>query len=293
MLDLNLIRSFVTVCEEGSVTVAARTLGQPKSTISRHLARLEEELGKSLLDRTRTGVALTSEGKRLFEQSRESIQLLAPLGRRPAASADGGHIRIAAPRYFARGPLSKIMRAFMADNPGVAIECQSESRLADPQPGEVDVAISVGAQINGDLDTWGLGPVSARLYAAPALFAGATPPTDPAGLTGMPLLSSCGTVGITERLSLSTDKGAKVTVAPRIRLIANELEILIDSACDGLGLVVLPEFVGADQVAAGRLLPVMPDHWTERFQVGIALLSAKRNPAARHFVDYALQAYKS
>ena len=289
MLDLNLIRSFVTVCEAGSVTVAARVLNQPKSTISRHLARLEEELDRQLLDRSRTGVALTSEGKRLFELTRDSIHLLEPLGRRAVGPARPAHVRVTAPRYYAQGPLSKVARDFMANNPDVTLQCTSQSRLSDTYDEQTDILISVGAGLNGEMDTRSLGTVAARLYASPALFEGQVPPEELAELSGYPFLSSCGVVGIPERLSLSNDRGRSVTIAPKTRLITNEMDLLLPAACDGLGMAVLPEFVGAEHVASGRLVALLPDYWTERFQVSIALLSAKRNRTARTFVDFAVQ----
>jgi DNA-binding transcriptional LysR family regulator len=290
-MDLNLIRSFVAVCEAGSVTAAAQTLNQPKSTISRHLARLEEILDKPLLDRSRTGVALTLEGKRLFEQSRDSIHFLTGLEGPSGRTSPAGHVRIAAPRYFARGPLSKIVRDFLATTPDASIECLSQSRLAEAPDDAVDILVSVGTQLNGANHVWSLGDVRAQLFAAPKLLGREPPPSVPSDVAAWPLLSSCGTIGVPERFSLHDGRGQSVTVAAKVRLKTNELNVLLDAARDGLGVVTLPEFVGKEEVEAGRLLPVLPDYWTDRFMVSMALLSGRRNPVACQFVDFAVSRY--
>lgn len=278
----------MTVCEAGSVTDAALSLKQPKSTVSRHLARLEEELDAALLDRSRKGISLTAEGRRLYEQTRESIRMLEPLGRRRPNATPVGHVRLAAPRYFACGPLSKVIRDFLVECPEVTLECRSDNRLAETHDDDIDVLVSVGPVREVGDEAWPLGSVRARLYGAPLLFGQNGPPTAPAALSSYNLLSHCGTVGVPERLSLTNDQGRSVTIAPTTRLATNELEILIDAARDGLGLVSLPEFVGDQEVALERLVPVLPEYWTDRFMVSIALLSARRNQAARRFVDFAV-----
>ncbi|SMD10852.1 DNA-binding transcriptional regulator, LysR family [Fulvimarina manganoxydans] len=287
-MDLNLIRTFVSVCEAGSVTVAARRLKQPKSTISRHLARLEEELDVMLLQRSSSGIALSAEGRRLYEQTRESIHLLEPLGRRATSLPPSGHIRIAAPRYFARGPLTDVIRDFMRECPDVSIELRSENRLAETDGSDVDVQIVAGPmrEIGGEVTQ--LGHREARLFGAPTLFGADGPPRTAACLSGVDFLSSCGTSGVPQRLSLTSDKGQTMTIAPTTRLVTNELSLLLDAARDGLGIVALPEFVGEREVEAGRLVPILPGYWTDRFMVSMALLSGRKNPAARRFADFAM-----
>lgn len=289
MIDLNLVRTFVKVCETGSVTEAAASLRQPKSTVSRHLARLEDVMERTLVDRSHSGISLTPEGKRLFEQARDSIHLLEPIGRTDRLSRRTGRVSIQVPRYLARGPMSKVLRAYMAEEPDVTVECHSESRLADAGNDRIDVMVTVGPSQSGPMEHWPVGTVCARLYAAPSLFEGEPLPKVPGNLADQPFLSSCGTAGVRERLSLMDEKGNAVTVSPKVRLSANELDILLDAARDGHGFVQLPEFVGSHEVALGTLIPLLPDHFTDRFMVSVSLLSGGRNPAARSLVDFVLR----
>jgi lactoylglutathione lyase len=245
-MDLNLIRSFVAVCEAGSVTAAAQTLNQPKSTISRHLARLEEILDKPLLDRSRTGVALTLEGKRLFEQSRDSIHFLTGLEGPSGRTSPAGHVRIAAPRYFARGPLSKIVRDFLATTPDASIECLSQSRLAEAPDDAVDILVSVGTQLNGANHVWSLGDVRAQLFAAPKLLGREPPPSVPSDLAAWPLLSSCGTIGVPETLvqrvrcpmSGSTRQKERATMRYLHTMVrVEDIDASLNFYCNLLGMV--------------------------------------------------------
>lgn len=159
MTDLNLIRTFVAVCEEGSVTAAAARLSQPKSTVSRHLARLEEVMARPLLERDRSGVALTPEGKRLFEKAQTSIHMLEPLAKPLRRVPAGGRVRVQAPRYFARGPMAQVVLDFMRAEPDVTVELHGENRLADTQAAGMDLVVHVGmrdvqGEMPGRWDRW-------------------------------------------------------------------------------------------------------------------------------------------
>ena len=73
-MDLNRLAVFVRVVDTGSFTAAATTLGMRKSSVSRGVAKLEEELGVRLLHRTTRKLTLTDAGRSYFERVRESIE---------------------------------------------------------------------------------------------------------------------------------------------------------------------------------------------------------------------------
>ncbi len=288
MTDLNLIRTFVAVCEEGSVTAAAARLSQPKSTVSRHLARLEEVMARPLLERDRSGVALTPEGKRLFEQVQASIHVLEPLAKPLRRAPAGGRVRVQAPRYFARGPMAQVVLDFMRAEPEVTVELHGEARLAETDAAGMDVVVHVGSRDVAGAEARPLGQVAARLYAAPALFGSQPLPATPAALSGYPFLSMCGTAGLPERIVLSGNTGQSTGISCKTRFATNEIDLLLRAARDGAGFVALPEFVGAAEVAAGRFVPLLPHLWTDRFMVVLTVLSRTRNPAARRFAEFAV-----
>src|SRR5437899_5958275 len=72
-MDLNRTTTFVRVVEAGGFTRAAEAIGLPPSSVSRSVAKLERELGVTLLERTTRKVALTEAGKAFFERAREAL----------------------------------------------------------------------------------------------------------------------------------------------------------------------------------------------------------------------------
>ena len=99
MLDPRLLRSFVGIIDAQSFTAAADRLSMTQSTISQQLARLEEQVGSALVDRTARPIVATAAGERLLAYAR---RILAPAGGAGGAGRSGRH-RAAAHRR-ARGP---------------------------------------------------------------------------------------------------------------------------------------------------------------------------------------------
>src|SRR5256885_870799 len=73
MLDMNGMQVFAEVAKESSFTTAARTLGLPKSTVSRCIGDLEHRLGVRLLERTTRNVRLTDAGEIYLERCRRML----------------------------------------------------------------------------------------------------------------------------------------------------------------------------------------------------------------------------
>src|SRR3954467_15340693 len=108
-LDLNLVTIFARVVELGSFTAAAAALGLPKSSVSRSVARLEEELGVRLLQRTTRKLSLTDAGRLYFEKARGAM---ASLDEAAATAADMGKeprgvVRVTAPVDLASAILAE------------------------------------------------------------------------------------------------------------------------------------------------------------------------------------------
>ncbi|WP_312165554.1 LysR family transcriptional regulator [Phenylobacterium sp.] len=72
-MDLQHIRTFVTIASEGSIQAAARRLGVAQPPLSRQLRRLEDECGELLFDRSRRGVTLTAAGRALLDRARQIL----------------------------------------------------------------------------------------------------------------------------------------------------------------------------------------------------------------------------
>lgn len=117
-------RAFLTAAESGSFSAAAELLGYTPSGVSQLVSALENELGVSLLSRSKRGVALTPSGESLLPAAREMLRQEQRL-REQAAELKGlamGSVTIATYASIARLWLPEVIRAFRADYPQIGID---------------------------------------------------------------------------------------------------------------------------------------------------------------------------
>ena len=107
-----LLRSLLAVADEASFTRAARRLALQQSTVSQHVARLEEHLGSPLLDRTRSRIVLTEQGRAIEQVARDILAGFQRLEHRLAGPELKGRIRLGSPEEFAVFRLPRILTGF-------------------------------------------------------------------------------------------------------------------------------------------------------------------------------------
>ncbi|EKF60341.1 LysR family transcriptional regulator [Agrobacterium albertimagni AOL15] len=145
MLDLVQLRSFVSIAQFGSFTLASQKLGLRQSTVSQHLQRLEEAIGRRLIDRDTHGVRLTADGEALLPHARE----LLALERQTASLFEGekpsGRLRLGISEDLVSGQLPTLLREFIADYPAVELHLTValSKDLADMQDkGDLDLVFA-------------------------------------------------------------------------------------------------------------------------------------------------------
>src|SRR5262245_30985037 len=123
-MDYNDVALFSRVVERGSFTAAATALGLPKSSVSRSVARLEQDLGVRLLQRTTRRLHLTDAGQSFFERVRgavsgldEAANTVQKFGNQPR-----GLVRLTAPGDADTFGLAEALAVFMRRYPGISIE---------------------------------------------------------------------------------------------------------------------------------------------------------------------------
>ena len=142
-IDWNLIKSFVTVAETGSLSAAARKLSASQPTLGRHIGELEQALGVTLFRRGRSGYALTEAGGTLFERGKavseqaSAFSLLA-LG---SVEAIEGTVRIAASEVVAAYVLPEMMARLGIEEPGIEVEIVASNRVENLLRRDADIAI--------------------------------------------------------------------------------------------------------------------------------------------------------
>src|SRR5687767_7605693 len=162
---------FARVVEARSFSVAARTLGLSKSSVSARVARLEERLGVRLLHRTTRRLALTADGVRLYElcarivaQADEAAEVAAG-----ASAVPRGTLRIHAPTGFGQAYLTAPIGDFMRLHQGIRVELRLSDRVPDAALDEVDLAVVIAGRLTDSaLTVRRLATVRVAVCAAPS-----------------------------------------------------------------------------------------------------------------------------
>lgn len=113
MLDPRLLRAFVAIAETGSFTEAAERLHTTQSTISQQLGRLEQAVGRELIDRAARPVRPTGVGERLLGYARRILSLQREAQALLSDAAGTATIRIGVPEDIVSGPMAQAFAAFL------------------------------------------------------------------------------------------------------------------------------------------------------------------------------------
>jgi DNA-binding transcriptional LysR family regulator len=258
-MDLNRATTFVRVVEAGGFTRAAEALGLPPSSVSRAVAKLEDELGVVLLERTTRKIALTDAGRAFFERAREALAGLeeANVLALDAAREVHGVIRIAVPPELA-SKLGGVLAVFADQHPRVRIEVTFSGRGAELVGHLVDLAVVFGRLPDSSLVVRRLGESTNRLYAAVAYVDARGKPRTIGELARHDAIRSRAGE---ERWELRGPRGVE-RVDVRGRVVGDHMQFQIDAALAGSGIALLPTWVGDHLVAERKLVAILPRYST-------------------------------
>src|SRR5271163_4138096 len=126
MLDLELLRSFVSVVDAGGFTRAGERIHRTQSTVSQQIRRLEDDVGQTLLDRTGKDVTPTEAGERLLSYARRLLSLAEEARDVMARSDSEGAVRLGIPEDFAAYRLTKLLASFSRARPGLRLDVRAD-----------------------------------------------------------------------------------------------------------------------------------------------------------------------
>jgi DNA-binding transcriptional LysR family regulator len=144
MLDLDLLRSFVSVVDSGGFTRAGERVHRTQSTVSQQIKRLEDDLGQPLLNRTAKDITPTEAGERLLSYARRLLSLAEEARDVLAGPSQEGAVRLGIPEDFAAYRLTKLLASFSRARPGLRLDVrvdQSTYLRRDLERGELDLAL--------------------------------------------------------------------------------------------------------------------------------------------------------
>jgi len=276
-LDLDLVRTFLVVCEQRSFTRAGGRLGRSQSAISLQIRRLEDQLGQSLLSRDPRHVVLTEQGESFLPQARRLLRLNDEILAGLAADDVEGEVRLGAPEDFATLHLPTVLGAFARSHPKVAltVTCDLTLNLLDSlREGTLDMALVKREPLGPDLGV--------RVWREPLVWVGLD--AELAQRAGpMPLVAAPSPCVYRKRAIAALDaEGRAWRAAYTSPSLAGQLAALRG----GLGLSVLPREMAPDD------LTILTEGLPRLEDAEIALIKARGTspPAAERLADYILSA---
>lgn len=144
MLDLELLRSFISVVDAGGFTRASERVHRTQSTVSQQIKRLEDDFGRVLLNRNGRTVTPTEDGERLLSYARRILSLAEEARDVLARPSSEGAVRLGIPEDFAAYRLTKLLAKFARSRPGLRLDVradQSKYLRRDLERGELDLAL--------------------------------------------------------------------------------------------------------------------------------------------------------
>lgn len=283
---------FVRVAEVKGFTEASRRLGLSKSSVSKHVAALENHLGVRLLNRTTRRLSLTEAGVDYYECCRriagdieaaeESVTRLHTEPR--------GHLKVNAPMSFGRLHLAPAIPEFLARYPHVTVEMSMDDRIVDLIEEGFDLAVRITRLEDSSLIARRIASTRRIVCASPDYLTKHGVPRRPADLAQHNcLIYSYSPAGDRWRFS-GPDGDHTVRVNGNFR--ANSGDALCAAALDGLGIMTIPDFIAGEDLRAGNLRAVMEDYHLPEIPIQ-AVYPHQRHVTAklRVFIDYLVERF--
>ena len=286
MNDLNQLRVFVEVARQGGFSAAGRSLDMPTSTVSRRVQELEKRLGVRLLQRTTRSIQLTEIGEGYFER-----------GLRAVASVDDAHdwvrsrvevphgtLRVTTFQLFAETLLGPVLLAYLEQNPDMSVQVITDERDLDLVGERIDVAIRVGTLTDSSLVVRKLARMDGWMVASPAYLAAHKAPERPSDLASHSTLIYRHDP---EPLTLPFVRGQEtLEVTLQGRCVVNSVALVRQLTLGGLGVGFLPPMLVHADLAAGRLVRLLPQ-WATTSLSMYAVYPSRKHLArkVRAFVD--------
>ncbi|WP_297834320.1 LysR family transcriptional regulator [Pseudomonas sp.] len=277
--------AFVRTAEEGSFSAASRVIGSSQSAVSKSVARLEGRLGIRLFQRSTRTLRLTAEGQTYYDRVAPLLRAIDEADDLAAgASTVLGLLRISAPQEFGRMLIAGWVAEFLEQYPDVKIELNVTDRFVDIIREGYDVAIRMGTLTDSELISRKITDLNWVLVASPAYVR----------KNGLPS-------NINE---LASHQGLRYAVSgkPWPVAFANGTTLLLNSRFDtddagairkaslaGAGIAYLLRVTVTDDLAAGDLVQILPDHPLIKLPAYALHGFGRQLPArTRLFIDFLL-----
>jgi DNA-binding transcriptional LysR family regulator len=253
---------FVKATDLGSFAAAAEATGMSPQMVAKHVVFLEDRLGTALLHRTTRRQSLTDVGRAYYDRCR---QLLAEVEAAESVAQDmrsqpKGVLRVNAPMTFGAFSLAPFVTRYLGRYPDMQIDLTLNDRFVDPLEEGFEVMVRVGEVGDASLIAHPLAPYRLIACASPDYLARRGIPQTPSDLRQHDCLAyAYWSPSIPCRWQFTRD-GKTEEVQARGRIRSNDWKALLHAANEGFGVTLGPQSVLDAEIAAGRLVRVLPDY---------------------------------
>ncbi|GAB2544261.1 LysR family transcriptional regulator [Rhodanobacter koreensis] len=286
-VNLNRLTVFVALVRAGSFTAAAEQLGLTKAMVSQHLARLEQELGTTLLLRSTRRMSLTEAGTvfhadcvRLLADAEAAIVRVG--GNRDTPS---GTLRLTTSTDYGMAVVAPALASFCQLHPQVQADLVIGDRINDLIAERFDLAIRVGWLRDSSLHATRLGSFRQMVVATPTYLATHGTPRRPEQLAthGWIAMSVLATP---LRWTFVSSGGARRTVRMKPVAQANNAAAVRAMVLAGAGVAVLPDYLAEEDIRAGRLVVLLAQYRLPEGGIH-AVYPGRQAPAkVRRFIEH-------
>lgn len=277
---------FVTVVDMGSFTAAADRLGVAKAVVSHQVSKLEEELGSALLIRTTRRLRTTEAGRRFYERCivvlREAENAIEEVSSETGTPV--GTLMLTAPLDYGAKVVAPALALYLQRHPQMQADLTFTDVKFDLVDNELDLSIRVGWLEDSSAQARRIGTFEQHLVCSPVYAGQIGRVAHPGALEAAKWIANG---ALKEPLRWLFAKGdEKVVVMGKSVVSANGTEASYVCVLAGIGLAVMPDYQVVQDVAAGRLVRLLPGWSLPAGGIHAVYPPAKYRPArVRAFVD--------
>ncbi|CAI1072491.1 LysR family transcriptional regulator [Serratia entomophila] len=284
---IDAMRLFTRVVEQRSFTQAAQDLNLPRSTVTDAIKQLEARLGVRLLQRTTRHVSPTLDGEAYYQRCLAILADIEDAEMAFAGARPRGLLRVEVHGTLARHFLLPALPDFLAQYPDIELYMSEGDRLVDALREGIDCVVRVGKLRDSDMVARRLGELEEITCAAPAYLQRFGTPHSLEDLQGHRMVGfRSSATGALVPLEFNVN-GQPLTLALPATVSVSAAESLVAAARMGLGIIQVPHYHLHNDLAAGKLVPLLPQFPSTPMPVSLLYPHSRQLSArVRIFIDW-------
>ena len=286
------VMTFIAVAKEESFAKAGDRLGIGRSSVSRNIQKLEQQLGTKLFSRTTRSVGLTAEGEIFYESCKPGIDGILNAIERMRDLRGGpprGLLRVSSTVGFGRKVVAPLLSQFRVLYPEVSIELLLTDAPANFTSDGIDLAFRNGRVDDSQIIARRIIPMHMLLCASPAYALEKGLPMRVGDLSKHRAINFRFSSGRIYEWEFKVE-GALVKHAPCAHLTFNDADLVMNAVLEGEGIAQVAGYQACDHLASGRLVSCMDQFAPDDRNHFLCYLSRQHMPSRmRLFIDFMLE----